>query len=654
MNELIGKAPFFRLLLPVIIGIAAASLLPCSSLLLLLLNLSGLMLMLLSFFIGKKQLFRLRWLFGAGLFLFLSSLSVVQYREQERRVDYTFSDNGHAYRGIIMDIPVVKKRSIACNVKMVSPVEKKVILYLEQTKEAGELNPGEEIIFFARMNSFQNAGNPDDKDYAGQMKIRGFSGSGYVHGTNWQKTGRLNLSIPVMAQRFRVKVLDFYHSFDLAQEPHAFISAVTLGYKAYLTDDLKEAFRASGTAHILAVSGLHVGIIYLIFNSLLSFLGKKGRGHVIRLGLIITLLWGYAFVAGMSSSVVRSVIMLTLYCLGKMQHRRGFTYNTLAATAFVILIFHPSSLFDVSFQMSFVAVFAILYFQPGLSVLYTPQNSVTRYIWNLLTVSTAAQLGVFPLVLYYFGMFPTYFFITNLLVVPIIGIILYAAVMLIAAGSLSFLHAGFIELLQSIFLWIVKNLTELTLRIVYISESLPFAQFSDRQISLLQLLLLFLFIIFAARLLFTHRSRPLIISMASFLLFQTTITYDRLTEQPLQFVVFNNYEKSEIALFDNGKRHPVEIPENGFLPHPDKRIFRLSDSSLNNYTADERFPLDLLILSQYRYFDMEQLLEVFNPSMIVLDSSLPRFAAVRMVKECNGLNIGVHDVRQNGAFSVNF
>jgi len=102
------------------------------------------------------------------------------------------------------------------------------------------------------------------------------------------------------------------------------------------------------------------------------------------------------------------------------------------------------------------------------------------------------------------------------------------------------------------------------------------------------------------------------------------------------------------------KRHSVEIPANGFLPHPGKCIFRLSDSSLDNYTADERFPLDLLILSHYSYFDIEQLLEVFNPSMIVLDSSLPRFAAVRMQIECNRLNIGVHDVRQNGAFSVNF
>lgn len=654
MNELIGKTPFFRLLLPVITGIAAASLFRGTAHQLLLFSLSGLMLMLLSCFIIKTEQYRLRWLFGAGLFLFLTSLSAVQYLEHERDRLFTFADSEYYYSGTIIDIPVVKPRSVACNVKTSSPAEKKVILYLEQTEEARELTPGDEIIFFARLNTFRNPGNPDDTDYAGLMRIRGFSGSGYVRSADWQKTGRQQLSVPVMAQKCRAKALDYYRSFGFEQETFAFISAVTLGYKAYIPDDLMEAFRASGTAHILAVSGLHVGIIYLIFNSFFSFLGRQGRGYLIRQWLVVILLWAYAFMAGMSSSVTRAVIMLTLFCMGNIQHLRGFTFNTLAATAFIILIFRPFSLFDVSFQMSFGAVFAILYFHPRISPLFTPKNSVSRYGWNLFTVSTAAQLGIFPLVLYYFGTFPTYFFITNLLVVPIIGIILYAALLLIAAGSLTFLDSGFIEWLQSIAQWIVKSLSELILRIVYISESLPFAQLASGQITLLQLVLLTASILFITRFLSSHRSGPLIIAMVTFFLFQCTITYNKLTQPPAQLVIFNDYNSSEIALFANRKRHSVEIPHNGFLPHPGKSIFRLSDGSLNNYSARERFPLDLLILSHYSYFDIEQLMEVFNPSMIVLDSSLPRFAAARMTKECNRLGIAVHDVTQNGALSVNF
>lgn len=654
MNELIGKTPFLRLLLPVITGIAAAARLPCHAHLLHLLCLSGLMLMLLSCLTDKKQQYRFRWFFGAGLFLFLCSLTAFLYLKHEEHVHITFTDDEYYYTGTILDIPVVKQKSVACNVRITYPVQKKVILYLEQTGDARELLPGEEIIFSASLHSFQNSGNPDESDYAEQMKKRGFSGSGYVHGTNWQNTERLNRSVPVMAQRLRAKALDFYLTFGFDRETYAFISAITLGYKAFIPDNMMEAFRASGTAHILAVSGLHVGIIYIIFNSIFSFLGKQGRGYLIRQWLIVILLWAYALVAGMSSSVIRAVIMLTLYCLGCMQHLRGFTYNTLAATAFLMLIFRPSSLFDVGFQMSFCAVFAILYFQPRLSKLYTPKNSISRYGWNLFTVSTAAQLGVFPLVLYYFGTFPTYFFITNLLVVPIIGIILYATLLLLAAGSLAFLQSGFVELLQTIAHWTVKSLSALTLRIVYISESLPYAQLADGKISLLQLLLLLALIIFISRFFFSHRAQPLIVALFSLSLFQWTITYDKLTKPPPQLVVFNNYNNSDIGLYYHKRRHPLELPPNGFLPHPEKSIFRLSDGSFNNCTTDERFPLDLLILSQYRYFDIRQLLEVFNPSMIVLDSSLPRFAADRMIEECNRMGIGVHDVAQNGAFSVNF
>lgn len=652
MNELIGKTPYFRLLLPVITGIAAANFLPDIAHLMLLFNLLGLILMLLSFIIGKRQQYRLRWFFGGGLFLFLFSLSDLQYREHEKRVHSTFSGDEDYHVGIITNIPVVKPRSVACNVKISHPEEKNVILYLEQTDEALRLNPGEEIIFFTRLRSFHNLGNPDDSDYAGLMQVKGFSGSGYVQGSNWQKTGRQSRSVPVMAQRFRDKALNYYLTFGLSQESYAFIAAVTLGYKAHIPDELMEAFRASGTAHILAVSGLHVGIIYLIFNSVLSFLGKQGKGFAIRQWLIVFLLWAYAFVVGMSSSVIRAVIMLSLFCIGNMQQVRRFTYNTLAATAFIILIFRPFSLFDVSFQMSFAAVFAILYFQPRLSLLYTPKNSISGYVWNLFTISTAAQLGVFPLVLYYFGTFPTYFFITNLLIVPLIGIVLYAVVLLLSAGALSFLHSGFIELLEHFFQWTVKFLSEIILRIVYISESLPFAQLTIGKISSLQLLLLFTMIIVFTRYLFTHRSQPLIIVMISFLLFQWTLTYDKLTKPPVQLVVFNNYNTSDIGLFANGKRRSLVLPPNGFLPHPDKYIYRLSDDSFNNYDAEARFPLDILILSQYRYFNMVQLLKVFNPSIIILDSSLPRFAAERMKKECHRLGVGVHDVAQKGAFSV--
>ena len=654
MNALIGKTPFLRLLLPVITGIVLGSLFPGGIPEALLLGLLGLLLMLLSYFIGNKNQYKYRWVFGAGVCLFLCSLSVLQYRTYERKSQFVFPKVSQYYTGTLLDIPEVKPRSIACNVKTSYPFQRKVKLYLAQDHAARELKPGDEILFYARLQPFRNFGNPDDFDYVRYMEIKGFTGSAYISGINWQKTGRQSYAIPVQAQRLRERALNLYRSLINDKETFAFISALTLGYKADLSDDLQEAFRASGTAHVLAVSGLHVGIIYEMINLLFFFLGKSGRRYILRQWLVILLLWLYVFVAGGSASVVRAAIMLTIFCLGNMQHMRGFTYNTLAAAAFFILIFHPFSLFDVSFQMSFGAVVAILYFQPKLHALYAPKNIAVKYVWDLFTVSTAAQLGVFPLVLYYFGTFPTWFFVTNLLVVPLIEIIIYAAIVLITVGSIPVFHTGFTEVVQSVLQWIVETLSGITLRIVYIAESLPFSQLSDSYISLFQLLLIFTFIFLFAQFLFTHRSRPLIIALASLFVFQLTVTRGEVDESVPQLVVFNQTDRSEIALYVNGKRRFLEIPESGILPHPARRILRLSDSSLTAFHAESPFQVDVLILSQNAIFSTEQLLNLFNPSVIVLDSSLPRRAANRITNECQRLGIEVHDVTQKGAFSVNY
>ena len=654
MNGLIGKTPFFRLLLPLIAGIAAMTLLPGGAPLIPFFTLTGLTLMLLSFIINEQQQYRFRWLFGAGLFFFLFALSAAHYYEQEKRVHFSFPAGEHSYMATILDIPETKRNSIACNVKIAPPFGKKIVLYLAQTDEARSLLPGDEILFSTRLQRFQNFGNPDDFDYVRYMKIKGFTASGYVPANNWIKSGRASRTIPIRAQRIRKKALTLFRSYLPDQDAFAFISAITLGYKAYLSDDLQDAFRASGTAHVLAVSGLHVGIIYLIINLLFSFLGNYGMRYILRQWLVICVLWGYVFMAGMSSSVIRAAIMLTIMCLGNMKHRRGFTFNTLAAAAFFILIFQPFSLFDVSFQMSFGAVFAILYFQPRMKACYTPKNRVVKYIWELFTVSTSAQLGVFPLVLYYFGTFPTYFFITNLLVVPIVGIIMYAIVPLMLMTIPGIFHTGLIGLLQELCKIIVLLLTKLTLRIVSISESLPFAQLSGGYLSLLQLVLLLSFVYLIAGFLYTHHHRYLILSLALLLMFQLTITHAYMTQAPSRLIVFNSPGTSEIGMIDHHKRRLLDVPDNGLLPHPQKSILRLSDGSFNHYVADFSFPLDILIFSKYSYFDVQQLQMLFNPAMIVLDSSLPRYAADRIKNECIRLNIGVHDVTQNGALSVNF
>lgn len=610
--------------------------------------------MLSSCFIGDKFRYPCRWMFGAGLYLFLLALAFLQYQEQESDRGFLFPNEARYYAGTLLDIPEIKPRSIACNVKIAYPYRQKVKLYLASDSAASALQPGDEIIFFASMQPFRNFGNPDDFDYVRYMKIKGFTGSAYIPPSGWKITGRQSRGLVPQSQRLRVKALTLYRSQIREKDACALISALTLGYRGDLSDDIQEDFSASGTAHVLAVSGLHVGIIYIIIDLLFSFLGKSGSRYVIRQILVILTLWFYVFLAGSPASVMRAAIMLTIFCLGNIRHRKGFTYNTLAAAAFFILLFSPFSLFDVGFQMSFGAVVAILYFQPKLHALYIPKGRIGKYVWNLLTVSTAAQLGVFPLVLYYFGTFPTWFFATNLLVVPLIGLVIYAAAALTAIGALNRAAADVINSLESVFQWIAEALASITLRVVHISESLPFAQLTNNYISFIQLLLLVTFVFFIAQFFFSHRAQPLLIALTSMFAFQLNSLQKELYKPAPQLVVFNSPDRSEIALFAEGKRYFLYIPENGFLPHPQQRILRLSDNSLADFVAASPFRIDILVLSEQAGFGIEQLFALFEPSLIILDSSVPRTIANRTAVECSQLGIDVHDVTKEGAFSLIF
>lgn len=610
--------------------------------------------MIVSFVIKNENRYNLRWVFGIGLSLFLTSITTFSFNNQRQYSQYNFDINNQYYVGTILNIPEIKPNSIAYNINLTHPLNKKVLLYLEKNNEARQLKPGNEIVFKASIKPFRNKGNPDDIDYANYMSLKGFSGTAFVASDNWKTTGVNNYSVQIVSQRFRAAALDFYKKLGFDYDSYTFISALTLGYKSNLSENMQEAFRATGTAHVLAVSGLHVGVIYLVINFMFSFLGTRNKAYIIRQIIIISILWWYVFVAGMSASIVRAAIMLSINCIGKMLGQKGFTFNTLAIAAFFSLIFKPLSLYDISFQMSFGAVFAILYFQPKLTKLYSSKNRLGKKLWDMFAVSLSAQLGVFPLVLYYFGTFPVYFFIANLIIVPLIGLIIYLLTPLIAISLLSSLQLQIFDLIQNLLYTITQFIINLTLRTVYIIETLPFVQITDSYLTLLQLVLLLTFIYIISHVVFNRRPQHLVSSLTLVLIFLMSITFNKANESTPEIVIFNNYNKSEIAAYYKNKRHFINIPANGLIAHPNKSILRLSKQPSGNTISSNPFPLDYLILSEDNAFIIEELLLLFQPQIIIIDSSVPAYSAKTIKNDCEVLSIVVHDVKENGAYSLNF
>ena len=252
----------------------------------------------------------------------------------------------------------------------------------------------------------------------------------------------------------RAKLLDRLSESGVDGSVYAVVAAMTLGDKSQLTKELRDTYAVSGASHILALSGLHLGIIYTLLSLLLS----RRRWQVISQVVIIVCIWQFVFLVGMSASVVRSAVMITVYALLSLGHRDKMSVNTLAFAAIVMLLFNPKSLFDVGFQLSFMAVLAILLFYPLFESVWSQQflfgHRLFRWLWTTLAVSCAAQIGVAPLIAYYFGRFSCYFLLTNLVVVPAATLILYLSLLVLLIPSLAYLLIYIVDALNQLLLWI--------------------------------------------------------------------------------------------------------------------------------------------------------------------------------------------------------
>lgn len=252
----------------------------------------------------------------------------------------------------------------------------------------------------------------------------------------------------------RSVLLQRLESSGLSDDQYAIVAAMALGDKSALSKELKDTYSKTGASHILALSGLHLGIIY----ALLSMLVVGRRWQMITQVAIILSIWAFVFLVGMSASVVRSAVMLTVYALLALGHRRKMSVNTLAFTAIIMLLISPQALFDVGFQLSFMAVFCILLFVPlfyrPFSAEYLMTHRTVSWLWGMVAVSVAAQIGVAPLIAYYFGRFSCYFLLTNFIVIPAATLILYLALGTLLIPSIGVILSGVVGGLNTTLLYI--------------------------------------------------------------------------------------------------------------------------------------------------------------------------------------------------------
>ena len=245
-------------------------------------------------------------------------------------------------------------------------------------------------------------------------------------------------------------LLDRMYDSGVDGDAYAVVAAMALGDKSALTHELRDTYSVSGASHVLALSGLHLGIIYCMLWLLLP----HRRWPAVSQTIILIVMWLYVLLVGMPVSVVRSAVMLTVYGLLSISHRNKMSVNALAFTAIVMLMWNPEWLFDIGFELSFMAVLAILLFVPVFedvfSAKYLQEHRLVRYVWGLVAVSVSAQIGVAPLLAYYFGRLSTYFLLTNFIVLPAAYIILGFSLIVLLFPSLAYILLYIVDTLNAV------------------------------------------------------------------------------------------------------------------------------------------------------------------------------------------------------------
>ncbi|MEO2063165.1 MAG: ComEC/Rec2 family competence protein [Christiangramia sp.] len=366
-------------------------------------------------------------------------------------------------------------------------------------------------------------------------------------------------------QSLRKKVIKNLENKGLKSQESAILKALLLGERSEISTQLYKNYAAAGAVHILAISGLHIGILLLFLNFLLKPLEKLKRGKILKTILILIILWFFALLTGFSPSVVRAAAMFSFIAIGMQLNRKTRVVQSVLVSLFFLLLLNPYYILQVGFQLSYLAVFGIILFEPKIENLVHTPHKTLEYFWKLVSVSIAAQLAILPLSLYYFHQFPGLFLLTNILIIPILAIVLIYGFLVVILASFQllpgFLLVGLGELLK-VMNWIILKIASME---NFIWKDIPFSE--------LQLLSAYGILVLLILLLYSKSSRFVIGFLFSILVFQVICLCQLFRNTPDQLLVLNNYNDQIILK----KQHQLLT-----------RQFSLYDQNIQNYHRENR------------------------------------------------------------------
>ena len=695
-----SKYPFVRMLIPFALGIWCFINLPPLHLapsLLLIIALGLLFLSVATSLMLKRQ--RLNWFFGSVMacYLFIAGYALTNVHQAEIQKSFfrNFESDVTYYVARVYDCPTERGNSIRAVLDLEyqfgdslpsRPVSGKVMAYFPKSDTAFSLKYGDLIAFPAPIREVSGPKNPGEFDYRAYLTRKGVTGQVYLKDDDWLDL-QVNNANPIYAfsYRFRDVLLVSLQRSGLSDNEFGVAAAILLGYDDNLADEVRKNYVAAGSMHILCVSGMHVGIIYLLASFLLGFLNRKKWQKTLKQALLLALIWFYALIAGLSPSILRSALMITFVVIGEMIRRKGFIINSIAASAFILLCINPNNLSEIGFLLSYSAVVGIVVLQKPIYDLLYVKNQLLDKAWEITAVALAAQIATIPFTLFYFNQFTTYFWLSNLFMTPISFIVVISGMVLLLVSWIPYLNTlvgylvwGAVYVMN----WVVAKI-----------ESLPFSIIKGLYVSDLEfasLLLAFILLLLTVSL----QKRKLFIAMLSCLLVVMVSVTVRLyatdSQQGMTFFSLRNHTAVDfvsggdhVLLADSAlmadestvdyslkgawtKQHLSSHPqvvgleedfENDYLRKKSAlisyggKLMALWDDNRLSDSLSYRLPVDYVLVRGKQDPDVQSVANGYEAKMLLIDGSVPRYLAEKWMAQAEEKQLLVYDL-SDGALVI--
>lgn len=562
-------------------------------------------------------------------------------------------------------------------------VNDKAILYFKKDVQ-NDFDYGDKLLIKGHPEFLENQKNPYAFDYALFLQRRGIYLQDFISKEDFiivnenhaASLAYLNLYIGDYFENIVANYISSERELNM-------VKALLIGRRDNITPAMEYAYESSGTTHILAVSGLHVGIIYFLFSAIFKFL-KRGKLELIYYGINILAIWSFVFITGFSPSAQRAATMLTFILVAKLTHRKSSIYNTILASIFFILLISPNLLFSVSFQLSCTAVIGIVYLYKKIYLLVYFRHKIINFFWKITALSLSAQIATFPITIYYFNQFPTFFPVTNLIAIPIAFIVIIGGLLLLITSPLGIIPT----LIGKILNFLIYYYNEI---MVYISRH-SFATIEDLYLKPLHVFLIILCLILALRFIDTKklsffRSFTLVLTLLS-----VWTMFDRIHKSQQREIIFyhgNNKQYFDIYLgqncFTNINSETEDIRKDVIYNISPSRKFHLIENIYNIKNLDNvieignntlihwnrntililselhsittknvDITIDYLIIGKKIIPDIVELKNLMKIKNLILDSTVNQEAGKIIRDLMKGSDINIHSIQTDGAYKISF